>query len=155
MPCAAGERGEIWVRGEQVSGEYLDRLGTDDAGWFRTRDEGRLDDGGYLFVFGRMDDVIVRGGENLSPGEIEACLLEHPAVADAAVFGMPDDQWGEAVAAAVVLAPGADAGVDELREHIRSRMRSACTPGRLEIRDSLPYNETGKLLRRELRARTG
>ncbi|MBW0106725.1 class I adenylate-forming enzyme family protein, partial [Pseudonocardia sp. KRD291] len=79
-PVPVGERGEIWVRGEQVSGEYLSHTGTNAEGWFTTRDAGTLDAGGYLFVHGRLDDVIVRGGENLSPGEIEAVLLEHPAV---------------------------------------------------------------------------
>src|SRR5690242_16042776 len=85
-----GEPGEIWVRGEQVSGEYLGREQTDNDGWFPTRDGGHVDDAGYLFVTGRLDDVIVRGGENLSPGEIEAMLLEHPAVDEAAVVGVPD-----------------------------------------------------------------
>ena len=106
-----GELGEIWVRGEQVSGEYL---GVDPSavdGWFNTRDSGRLDDEGYLFVHGRLDDVIIRGGENLSPGEIEAVLIEHPAVESAAVVGIPDVEWGERVVAAVVLQPGA--AVDE------------------------------------------
>jgi len=147
-----GERGEIWVSGEQVSGEYLGKGGLDD-GWFRTRDAGMLDDGGYLFVYGRTDDVIVRGGENLSPGEFEAALLEHPAVADAAVFGVPDTEWGEKVAAAVVLEAGsAGTIVDELRAHVRARLRSTCTPEVIQVRAELPYTETGKLLRRELRA---
>src|SRR4051812_14425131 len=92
-PVVPGERGEIWVRGEQVSGEYLERDG-DDGGWFHTRDAGHLDDGGYLFVHGRLDDVIVRGGENLSPGEIEMVLTEHPAVALAAGGGIPDTPGG-------------------------------------------------------------
>ena len=95
--------GEIWVRGEQVSGEYLGIGATvRDDGWFPTNDGGRLDDGGYLFVDGRLDDVIVRGAENLSPGEIEDALIEHPAVADAAVVGAPDDEWGEVPVAFVV-----------------------------------------------------
>ena len=86
----AGERGEIYVRGEQVSGEYEGRGSvTDSAGWFPTRDAGSLDDEGYLFLEGRADDVIVRGGENLSPGEIEDVMLTHPAIADAAVVGVP------------------------------------------------------------------
>jgi acyl-CoA synthetase (AMP-forming)/AMP-acid ligase II len=147
----AGERGEIWVSGEQVSGEYLGKGGVAD-GWFRTRDAGMLDDAGYLFVYGRLDDVIVRGGENLSPGEIEAALLEHPEVAEAAVFGVPDTEWGEKVAAAVVLEPGATADAEQLRGHVRARLRSTCTPELIQLRESLPYTETGKLLRRELRA---
>ena len=150
-----GEVGEIHVRGEQVSGEYLGRgslVGPD--GFFPTRDGGWLDEAGYLFLEGRIDDVIVRGGENLSPGEIEDVLLGHPAVSDAAVVGVPDEQWGEAVAAAVALHPGVagdDALRDALRERVRAALRSSRIPSRIEFRDSLPYNETGKLLRREVR----
>ncbi len=146
-----GEVGEIWVRGEQVSGEYLGRTDTVVDGWFNTRDAGRVDGDGYLFVHGRLDDVIVRGGENLSPGEIEDVLLEHPAVAAAAVVGIPDAEWGERVVAAVVLEPGAEATEEELRGHVRSRLRSARTPERIRVTDELPFSETGKLLRRVLR----
>jgi acyl-CoA synthetase (AMP-forming)/AMP-acid ligase II len=146
-----GEIGEIWVRGDQVSGEYVGRAGADVDGWFNTRDAGRLDDEGYLFVHGRLDDVIVRGGENLSPGEIEEVLLEHPAVAAAAVVGIPDVEWGERVVGAVVLQPGAAADEEELRDHVRGVLRSARTPERIKIVDELPFNETGKLLRRVLR----
>jgi acyl-CoA synthetase (AMP-forming)/AMP-acid ligase II len=143
--------GEIWVRGEQVSGEYLGREGGVDEGWFRTRDAGHLDEAGYLFVHGRLDDVIVRGGENLSPGEIEAVLVDHPAVAEAAVVGVPDTEWGEKVVAAVVLAPGQQATEDDLREHVQTRLRSTKTPERIQFRADLPFNENGKLLRRVLR----
>jgi acyl-CoA synthetase (AMP-forming)/AMP-acid ligase II len=150
-PVPDGELGEIWVRGDQVSGEYLgvDRDATD--GWFNTRDSGRVDADGYLFVHGRLDDVIVRGGENLSPGEIETVLVEHPAVESAAVVGIPDVEWGERVVAAVVLHPGAEVAEDELRAHVRAALRSACTPERIKVTDELPFNETGKLLRRVLR----
>ncbi len=148
----AGEHGEIWVRGEQVAGEYLGRRLTDEEGWFNTRDGGHLDSEGYLFLHGRLDDVIVRGGENLSPGEIEAVLEEHPAVAEAAVVGVPDTEWGERVVAAVVLRPGLTAGEEELRAFVRTRLRSTKTPDKIEFRDELPFNETGKLLRRVLRA---
>ena len=110
------ERGEIYVRGEQVSGEYEGRgRVTDNDGWFPTRDAGSMDDDGYLFLEGRADDVIVRGGENLSPGEIEDVLMEHPAVRDVAVVAMPDEQWGEAVAAAVVVKPGQGVSAEELQ----------------------------------------
>jgi fatty-acyl-CoA synthase len=146
----AGEKGEIWVRGEQVSGEYLGKGGLDD-GWFCTRDAGVLDDGGYLFVHGRLDDVIVRGGENLSPGEIENALLDFPGVREAAVVGIPDTEWGERVVAAVVLDEGADASEDALRDHVRAKLRSTKTPEHIDVRTELPYNETGKLLRRVLR----
>ncbi|MEA3019362.1 MAG: hypothetical protein QOI47_886 [Actinomycetota bacterium] len=151
-----GERGEIWVRGEQVSGEYLGPAGAPDDGWFHTRDAGRLDEAGFLYVHGRLDDVIVRGGENLSPGEIESVLLEHPAVAAAAVVGVPDAEWGEMVVAAVVLEPGHDrVGEDELRAFVRSRLRSTMTPEHIDVRAELPFNETGKLLRRVLRDELG
>jgi acyl-CoA synthetase (AMP-forming)/AMP-acid ligase II len=90
-PLGPGAHGEIWVKGEQVSGEYLGRASAVSAdGWLATNDGGWLDEAGYLFVEGRLDDVIVRGGENLSPGEIEEVLLSHPAVADVAVIGVPD-----------------------------------------------------------------
>jgi long-chain acyl-CoA synthetase len=148
-----GEAGEIYVRGEQVSGEYLGKgssVGGD--GWFPTRDGGSLDSGGYLFIEGRIDDVIVRGGENLSPGEIEDVMLEHAGIADCAVVGVPDVQWGEAVAAVIVPKAGATVDLDELREMVKARLRSSRVPGRIELRDELPYNETGKLLRRKVKA---
>ena len=150
-PVPSGEVGTIWVRGDQVSGEYVGRPLDLPDGWFDTRDAGHVDDDGYLFVHGRLDDVIVRGGENLSPGEIEAVLVEHPAVAEAAVVGVPDDEWGEAVMAAVVLQAGMSTTEDELREHVRAVLRSARTPQRIQFCDELPFNETGKLLRRVLR----
>ncbi len=152
QPIRPGERGEIAVRGEQVSGEYLGRGSMLDAeGWFATHDGGWLDAEGYLFIDGRIDDVIVRGGENVSPGEIEDVLLEHKAVTDCAVVGVPDEQWGEAVAAVVVLHEAQQASADELRGWVRSRLRSSRTPERIEFRAELPYNETGKLLRRRVR----
>lgn len=150
-PLGAGERGEIWVRGEQVSGEYLGRGAELDGGWFHTRDAGHLDGAGFLHVHGRLDDVIVRGGENLSPGEIESVLVEHPSVEAAAVVGIPDTEWGEKVIAAVVPVEGVEVSEDELRDFVRARLRSTKTPERIAIRAELPFNETGKLLRRVLR----
>jgi len=150
-PVSAGARGEICVRGPQVAGEYLTHSLVTADGWFATKDAGWVDDAGFLFLDGRMDDVIVRGAENLSPGEIEDVLLEHPAVAEAAVIGVPDEAWGEQVVAAVVLAPDSTAGEQELRTWVRDRLRSARTPERIQFRKTLPYNETGKLLRRVLR----
>ena len=153
----AGERGEIHVRGEQVSGEYEDRGSTvDAAGWFPTRDAGFRDDEGYLYLDGRADDVIVRGGENMSPGEIEDVLLEHEAVADAAVIGVPSEEWGEAVAGVVVAKAQVAANdqlVADLQDWVRTRMRSSRVPERIEFWSELPYNETGKLLRRVVKAR--
>jgi acyl-CoA synthetase (AMP-forming)/AMP-acid ligase II len=149
----SGARGEIHVRGEQVSGEYLGKGSRVlDDGFFPTRDGGWLDDEGYLFLEGRQDDIIVRGGENISPGEIEDVLLEHPAVEDCAVIGVPDEQWGEAVAAVIVCRAGKSVSPDELRALVKSQLRSSRTPERVEFRSELPYNETGKLLRRVIRA---
>ncbi|ODU06860.1 MAG: AMP-dependent synthetase [Pseudonocardia sp. SCN 72-86] len=151
----AGEAGEIVVRGEQVSGEYLSHTAVDADGWFPTRDRGHLDADGYLFLDGRADDVIVRGGENLSPGEIEDVLLAHPSVADVIVLGMPDVEWGEVPVAAVVptgLVLDEPLFETELRAFVRKRLRSAKTPARVHVRDTLPHTDTGKPLRRVLRA---
>jgi long-chain acyl-CoA synthetase len=151
------EVGLVFVRGPQVSGEYLPQEGLqqgsqlDADGWFPTKDRGYLDSAGYLFLDGRADDVIVRGGENISPGEIEDVLLTHPAVADCACVAMPDEEWGEGVAAAVVLKPGAKASVQELQELVKSRLRSSRVPQKIVFKDALPYNETGKVLRRLIR----
>ncbi len=148
----AGERGEIYVRGEQVSGEYRERSALDSDGWFPTRDAGWLDEEGYLFLAGRADDVIVRGGENISPGEIEDVLLTHPAIADAVAVGVPSAEWGEAVGIAVTVRPGhATPSDDELRALIKDRLRSSRVPEQIRVVDALPYNEMGKLLRREVR----
>lgn len=146
-----GEAGEIFVRGEQVAGEYQGASALTADGWFPTHDSGHLDADGFLYVDGRLDDVIVRGGENLSPGEIEDVLVEHPAVAQAAVTGVPDEEWGEVVAAAVVLVPGHEVTTEELQAWVRDRLRSSRTPAVVEVRATLPYNETGKLLRRVLK----
>lgn len=148
----AEEAGLVFVRGPQVSGEYLSQGSQLDAdGWFPTKDRGYLDAEGYLFLDGRADDVIVRGGENISPGEIEDVLLGHPAVADVAVVAMPDEQWGEGVAAAVVLKPGASVTAAELQELVKSRLRSSRVPQAIVFKDALPYNELGKVLRRVIR----
>ena len=146
-----GETGEIYVRGDQIAGEYHGRSALDAEGWFATNDGGHLDEAGFLFVEGRLDDVIVRGGENMSPGEIEDVLLQHPGVADAAVVGVPDEEWGEVVAAAIVLEPGSDGRQEELQSGSRDHLRSSRMPAVIEIREALPYNETGKLLRRVLK----
>jgi len=141
--------GEIWVRGEQVSGEYLgDGAANDRDGWFPTRDRGHVDADGYLWVEGRADDTIIRGGENVAPAEIEAALLAHPAVREVAVVGLPDDEWGQRIAAVVVPAQGAALDPDDLRAWARPVLRSAKTPDVVVFRSVLPYTETGKLLRR-------
>jgi acyl-CoA synthetase (AMP-forming)/AMP-acid ligase II len=151
----AGATGEIHVRGEQIAGEYLGRSILTADGWFPTNDSGHLDEAGFLFVEGRLDDVIVRGGENMSPGEIEDVLLQHPAVAEAGVTGVPDDEWGEVAAAAVVLEPGVSTTEAELQAWVRERLRSSRTPVVVDVRAALPYNETGKLLRRTLKDELG
>ena len=145
------------MRGEQVAGEYLGASTLTADGWFPTKDAGWLDEDGFLYLEGRLDDVIVRGAENLSPGEIEDALLAHPAVAEAAVVGIPDPEWGQAVAAAVVLEPAPDPNptADDLKAWVRERLRSAKTPQVVQFRAELPYNETGKLLRRVLREELG
>jgi len=147
---SAGDVGEVYVRGPQIAGEYLHRTTLSGDGWFPTNDSGWVDEAGYLFLEGRLDDVIVRGGENISPGEIEDVLRGHPAVVDVAVVGAPDEQWGEKIAAFVVCrGPAPDPAA--LQAWVRSRLRSTKTPEAWVFRDELPYNETGKLLRRVLK----
>jgi acyl-CoA synthetase (AMP-forming)/AMP-acid ligase II len=148
----AGEIGEIYVRGDQVSGQYREKNALDSAGWFPTRDAGYLDEEGYLFLTGRADDVIVRGGENISPGEIEDVLLAHPAIGDVAAVAVPSLEWGEAVGIAVVLRESHDApSTVELQHMVRARLRSSRVPEVIRFLPSLPYNEMGKLLRREVK----
>jgi acyl-CoA synthetase (AMP-forming)/AMP-acid ligase II len=150
-PVATGERGEVWVRGEQVSGEYQGMNVLTDDGWFPTKDAGYLDEEGFLYLDGRIDDVIIRGGENLSPGEIEDVLLLHPSIREAVVLGVPDTQWGEVVAAAVVPVEGATIDPDDVRAWVTERLRSSRAPAIVDVRDELPYNDTGKVLRRVLK----
>ncbi|RJF91200.1 class I adenylate-forming enzyme family protein [Sphingomonas cavernae] len=151
-PLPPGERGEIYVRGEQVSGEYKERSALDADGWFPTRDAGWIDEEGYLFLSGRADDVIVRGGENISPGEIEDVLLTHPAIADVAAVAIPSLEWGEAVGITIVVREGHGQPAEaELKELVRARLRSSRVPEKILFADTLPYNEMGKLLRREIK----
>lgn len=138
----------IFVRGEQIAGEYATGTLLDRDGWFCTRDRGWVDADGYLFIEGRVDDTIIRGGENIAPAEIEEVLLAHPAVADACVVGIPDDEWGQRIGAAVVLHEGHAANEAELREHVRATLRGAKTPDQIVFCSELPHTETGKVLRR-------
>lgn len=146
-----GEVGELFVRGEQVSGKYTD-IGSvlDEAGWFPTKDVASLDDQGYLFIGGRSDDTIIRGGENIAPAEIEDVLVEHPQVRECAVVGADDPQWGQIIVAVVVPNLDTDPDPEELREHVRVQLRGSRTPDRVVFRTELPTNATGKVLRREL-----
>ena len=147
------QSGRICVSGEQVSAEYagLGRM-VDDQGFFDTRDDGYLDEEGYLFIGGRTDDTIIRGGENIAPAEIEDVLLRHPAVLDAVVFGVPDQEWGQRIEAAVVARPGVAVDAAELCDFSRRALRSSKTPDRFWFLDELPRTETGKLLRRAVPA---
>lgn len=147
------EPGMIFVRGGQVAGEYRDSGSTLDVdGWFCTRDLGWVDCDGYVYLDGRADDVIVRGGENISPGEIETALLAHPAVSDAVAVAVPSEKWGEAVGAAVILKGGVAVSAEELQQWVRQHLRSSRVPERILFKEQLPYNELGKVLRREVRA---
>jgi acyl-CoA synthetase (AMP-forming)/AMP-acid ligase II len=148
---AQGETGEVCVRGEQVSGEYGTTSSLDADGWFSTKDAGYLDSEGYLFLAGRIDDVIVRGGENLSPGEIEDVLLGHPGIREAAVVGIADTEWGEVPACAIVVDRNIVVTVDDVQAWVAASLRSARVPVVVHMCTELPYNDTGKLLRRELR----
>ena len=145
--------GEIQVRGDQVSGEYLGRASQrDQAGWLHTGDRGSIDAEGYVFVEGRGDDTIIRGGETLAPAEIEDTLLRHPTVAHAAVVGVPDEEWGERVGAMIVGRPGGPVDVDAVRSFVRSHLGSLKTPEVVVVTDELPHTATGKILRRAVRA---
>ncbi|MFD1611453.1 class I adenylate-forming enzyme family protein [Sphingomonas tabacisoli] len=147
-----GEHGEIYVRGDQVSGEYRETSALVEGGWFPTRDAGYMDEDGYLFLSGRADDVIVRGGENISPGEIEDVLLTHPAISDACACAIASAEWGEAVGVAVVVRAGHATPSDgEVRALVRARLRSSRVPERIAVVAELPYNDMGKLLRREVK----
>ncbi|MBX9979561.1 MAG: AMP-dependent synthetase [Mycobacterium sp.] len=146
-----GETGELFVRGEQVSGRYAG-IGSvlDENGWFPTKDIAMIDEDGYLFIGGRSDDTIIRGGENIAPAELEEVLIEHPHVRDVAVVGVEDPQWGQAIVAVVVPLAGVDPDPDELREYVRKSLRGSRTPDRVVFRDELPTTATGKVLRREI-----
>jgi acyl-CoA synthetase (AMP-forming)/AMP-acid ligase II len=151
----AGTAGRICVRGEQVSAEYDTGVVVDEQGFFDTRDEGYLDSGGFLFIGGRVDDTIIRGGENIAPAEIENVILEDPAVRDVAVIGVPDDEWGQRIEAVVVPAPGRTVDPAALREFVRGRLRGSKTPDRVHVVAELPRTETGKLVRRQVGALIG
>ncbi len=122
----------------------------DEGGWFASRDRGRIDDEGYLFIEGRADDTIIRGGENIAPAEIEDVLLSCDGIVDAAVVGLPDDEWGQRLVAIVVHEGPAAVTADELKGMVRGQLRSSKTPESIEFWPELPRTDTGKLLRRQI-----
>jgi len=152
--CAEGEVGEVLIRsGQNMKGYWSSDKATKAAfagEWLRSGDAGYLKDG-YLFLHDRMKDMIISGGENIYPAEVENVLMQHPAIADGAVIGVPDEQWGEAVKACVVLKPGAKAGAAEIIEFMRSRIAHFKCPKTVDFLDAIPRNPTGKILKRVLR----
>lgn len=152
---AANQVGEIAVRSPQIMGGYW-RLPEATAravqgDWFFTGDAGYLDDKGYLYIYDRVKDMIVSGGENIYPAEVESALFGHPSVADVAVIGVPDERWGEAVKAVVVKKPGVEISPAELINWARERIAGYKLPKSVDFIDALPRNPTGKILKRELR----
>jgi acyl-CoA synthetase (AMP-forming)/AMP-acid ligase II len=151
-----GSSGELWFRTEQSTPGYLGQpeataeLLTDD-GWLRTGDIGRLDDEGFVFVEDRVKDMIITGGENVYSPEVERVLAEHPAVAELAVIGVPDDRWGESVKAVVAFRPGQAVEPEELIAFARERLASYKAPRSIDVVEALPRNPSGKILKRDLR----
>ncbi len=147
--------GEIAIRGHNIMKGYWNRPDATEAairhGWFHTGDIARRDEDGYYFIVDRKKDLIIRGGYNIYPREVEEVLYEHPAVAEAAVVGMPDPSLGEEVAAAVVLKPGSSATPDELRDFVKGQVAAYKYPRRVDVVDQLPKGPTGKILKREIR----
>jgi long-chain acyl-CoA synthetase len=151
---APGEVGEIAIRGHNVMKGYWRRPEATAAaipdGWFRTGDLGRVDEDGYFFIVDRKKDMIIRGGYNVYPREIEEVLYEHPDVAEAAVIGVPDPLLGEEVAAVVALRTDARVDVEELRAYVKARVAAYKYPRHVWFVDSLPKGATGKILKREI-----
>ncbi|MRJ75295.1 long-chain-fatty-acid--CoA ligase [Aeromicrobium sp. SMF47] len=152
----AGRSGEVWFRTPQATIGYIGRpeataeLITPD-GWIRTGDLGRVDEDGFLFIEDRLKDMIITGGENVYSPEVERVLAEHPAVAEIAIIGVPDDRWGETVKAVVAFRPGASATADELIAFARERLAGYKVPSSIDVVEALPRNPSGKILKRDLR----
>jgi long-chain acyl-CoA synthetase len=150
----AGEVGEIVVKGHNVMKGYWNRPDATaevlTAGWLCTGDLARVDEDGYFFIVDRKKDMIIRGGFNVYPREIEEVLYEHPAILQAAVVGVPDEALGEEVGAVIVLRPGSEVGVDEIREFVKERVAAYKYPRRLWFANELPTGPTGKIVKREI-----
>ena len=159
QPVATGQVGEIAIRSGRLMrgyyGESEPTRATLRNGWLRTRDLGWLDEDGYLFLTGRKSDMIIRGGENIAPEEVELVLQLHPSVEEAVVFGLPDEEWGERVAALIVLQPGGSATAEELIDFGRQRLASFKKPEQIYFGTDVPRNALGKVLRNDLKARFG
>jgi len=151
-----GEVGEIQIRSKGVMKGYWNRpeetAKTIRDGWLYTGDAGFMDADGYVFIHDRVKDMIISGGENVYPAEVESALADHPAIAEVAVIGVPDEKWGESVKAVVVLRAGASLTQDELIAWSRTRIAGFKTPKSVDFAPVLPRNAAGKLLKRELRA---
>ncbi|MEN7341765.1 MAG: long-chain fatty acid--CoA ligase [Pseudomonadota bacterium] len=159
-PLGAGEVGEILYRGCNVMQGYWNRPeataeAIDAKGWFHTGDAGYIDDDGFLFISDRVKDMVISGGENVYPAEVESVLFEHASIAEVAVIGLPDDKWGEAVTAVVACQPEATLTLDELRDHCDGKLARYKMPLRLHFVDALPRNPAGKVLKFELRETLG
>ncbi|WP_219413074.1 long-chain-fatty-acid--CoA ligase [Pseudonocardia nigra] len=155
-PVPTGEPGEIWVRTEQLMGGYWGKPDATAAaitpdGWLRSGDGGHIDADGYVYVTDRIKDMIISGGENIYPAEIERVLAEHPAVGDVAVIGVPDERWGEVPKAIVVPAAGGEFDVAALLTYCAQHLASFKCPKSVDVLDELPRNPTGKVLKKELR----
>jgi acyl-CoA synthetase (AMP-forming)/AMP-acid ligase II len=149
-----GEVGSIYVRNDTQFDGYTSGNTKDfNAGFMSSGDVGYLDENGRLFVVGRDDEMIVSGGENVYPIEVEKALAAHPEVAEAAVIGVDDEQYGQRLAAFVVLAPGASADTDTLKQHVRENLANYKVPREIALVDELPRGSTGKILRAELQSR--
>ncbi len=156
MRVRVDEHGEVLARSNVVMGGYWQQPDATAAaiedGWFHTGDGGYVDDENYVVISDRKKDVIISGGENVSSIEVEDAVFSHPAVAEVAVIGVPDEKWGELVLALVVLAPGATATEGEIIAHTKSKIAGYKCPKRVEFRDELARTATGKLQKFKLRA---
>jgi acyl-CoA synthetase (AMP-forming)/AMP-acid ligase II len=158
--CTEGEVGEVWIRTAQnmkgywanpkATGDVFVERGNDGMGWFRSGDAGYMREG-YVYMHDRIKDMIVSGGENIYPAEVENALMQHPAVADGAVIGVPDDKWGEAVKACVVLKKDVSANAKQIIAFMRERIAHYKCPRSVDFLEAIPRNPTGKILKRVLR----